>query len=114
LSHGQQRHPQEALIRSGVQSMKISASLLPGIQALSTLSNDGISKHDARNPEKTVLLLNFNSLDPALTETKCSFWHFRFEPHTDMQLMALTNFMASQSAIQKSTSSTRTTHSGRA
>ena len=63
--------------------------------------NDAIAKHNARNPDKTVLLLNFNSLDPALTEAKCSFWHFRFEPHTDMQLMALTKFMASQSAIQK-------------
>jgi len=93
--------PQEALIqlrRAIDEDIRFVASTVSSVvHAL----NDAISKHDARNPEKTVLLLNFNSLDPALTETKCSFWHFRFEPHTDMQLMALTNFMASQSAIQK-------------
>ena len=93
--------PQEALIqlkRAIDDDIRYIASTVSSIvHAL----NDAIAKHNARNPDKTVLLLNFNSLDPALTEAKCSFWHFRFEPHTDMQLMALTKFMASQSAIQK-------------
>jgi branched-chain amino acid transport system substrate-binding protein len=93
--------PQEALIqlkRAIDDDIRYIASTVSSVvHAL----NDAIAKHNARNPDKTVLLLNFNSLDPALTEAKCSFWHFRFEPHTDMQLMALTNFMASQSAIQK-------------
>src|SRR6266850_4115704 len=93
--------PQEALIqlkRAIDDDIRYIASTVSSVvHAL----NDAIAKHNARNPEKTVLLLNFNSLDPALTEAKCSFWHFRFEPHTDMQLMALTNFMASQSAIHK-------------
>jgi len=93
--------PQEALIqlkRAIDDDIRYIASTVSSIvHAL----NDAIAKHNARNPDKTVLLLNFNSLDPALTEAKCRFWHFRFEPHTDMQLMALTKFMASQSAIQK-------------
>src|SRR5258706_5293315 len=93
--------PQEALIqlkRAIDDDIRYIASTVSSVvHAL----NDAIAKHNARNPEKTVLLLNFNSLDPALTEAKCSFWHFRFEPHTDMQLMALTKFMASQSTIQK-------------
>lgn len=93
--------PQEALIqlkRAIDDDIRYVASTVSSVvHAL----NDAVAKHNARNPDKTVLLLNFNSLDPALTEAKCSFWHFRFEPHTDMQLMALTNFMASQSAIQK-------------
>ena len=62
---------------------------------------DAISKHNTRNPDKSVLLLNFNALDPALTEAKCSFWHFRFEPHSDMQLNALAKYMAAQRSIQK-------------
>ena len=93
--------PQEALIqlkRAVDDDIRYIASTVSSVvHAL----NDAIAKHNVRNPDKTVLLLNFNSLDPALTEAKCSFWHFRFEPHTDMQLTALTNFMASQSAIQK-------------
>ena len=93
--------PQEALIqlrRAIDDDIRFVASTVSSVvHAL----NDAISKHNARDLDKAVLLLNFNSLDPALTEAKCSFWHFRFEPHTDMQLMALTNFMASQSTIQK-------------
>ena len=93
--------PQEALIqlkRAIDDDIRFVASTVSSVvHAL----NDAIAKHNERNPDKTVLLLNFNSLDPALTEAKCSFWHFRFEPHTDMQLMAMTKFMASQSDIQK-------------
>ena len=93
--------PQEALIqlkRAIDDDIRFVASTVSSVvHAL----NDAISKHNERNPDKAVLLLNFNSLDPALTEVKCSFWHFRFEPHTDMQLMALTKFIATQSDIQK-------------
>jgi branched-chain amino acid transport system substrate-binding protein len=93
--------PQEALIqlkRATDDDIRFVASTVSSVvHAL----NDAIARHNERNPDKTVLLLNFNSLDPALTEAKCSFWHFRFEPHTDMQLMALTKFMATQSTIQK-------------
>ena len=93
--------PQEALIqlkRAVDENVRYVASTVSSVvHAL----NDAIAKHNERNPDKAVLLLNFNSLDPALTEAKCSFWHFRFEPHTDMQLMALTTFMATQSDIQK-------------
>jgi branched-chain amino acid transport system substrate-binding protein len=46
-------------------------------------------------------VFNFNALDPALTEGKCSFWHFRVEPHTDMQVNALTDAMVKQSGIRK-------------
>src|SRR3954465_9760705 len=94
-------NPQEALIqlkRAIDDDIHFVASTVSSVvHALS----DAIAKHNARNPDKIVLLLNFNSLDPALTEAKCNFWHFRFEPHTDMQLVALTKFMASQSALQK-------------
>lgn len=93
--------PQEALIqlkRATDDDVRYVASTVSSVVHALT---DAVSKHNARNPDKAVLLLNFSALDPALTEAKCSFWHFRFEPHTDMQLMALTKFMATQSAIQK-------------
>ena len=93
--------PQEALIqlkRALDDDIGFVASTVSSVvHALS----DAVSKHVARNPDKPVLLLNFNSLDPALTESKCSFWQFRFEPHTDMQLAALMKFMATQKNIQK-------------
>ncbi|MFN0040811.1 MAG: branched-chain amino acid ABC transporter substrate-binding protein, partial [Burkholderiales bacterium] len=93
--------PQEALIqlkRALDDDIGYVASTVSSVvHALS----DAVSKHVVRNPDKPVLLLNFNSLDPALTESKCSFWQFRFEPHADMQLAALTKFMASQKSLQK-------------
>ncbi len=92
--------PQEALIqfkRAVDEDIHYIASTVSSIvHALS----DAAAKHNARNPGQAILLLNFNALDPALTEAKCNFWHFRFEPHTDMQLMALTGYMATQASIK--------------
>ena len=63
--------------------------------------NDAVVKHNVRNPDKIVLFLDYNALDPALTEAKCSFWHFRFEAHSGMQINAITDYMAKQKAIRK-------------
>jgi branched-chain amino acid transport system substrate-binding protein len=63
--------------------------------------NDALVKHNSRNPDKTVLFLDYNALDPALTESRCSFWHFRFESHSGMQVNALTDHMAKQKSIRK-------------
>lgn len=50
---------------------------------------DAINKHNEREPAKRVLFLNFAAVDPALTNEKCSFWHFRFDAHADMRMAAL-------------------------
>ena len=50
---------------------------------------DAINKHNAREPAKRVLFLNYSAVDPALTNEKCSYWHFRFDAHADMRLAAL-------------------------
>jgi branched-chain amino acid transport system substrate-binding protein len=63
--------------------------------------SDGVSKHNARNPENAVLYLNYAAQDPALTNEKCSFWHFRFDAHVDMKLEAITNHIALQKSIKK-------------
>lgn len=63
--------------------------------------NDAIAKHNARNPDKPVLFLNFGAIDPALTNEKCTYWHFRFDANVDMKLEAFTNFMAQQKGVQK-------------
>jgi branched-chain amino acid transport system substrate-binding protein len=50
---------------------------------------DAINKHNEREPSKRVLFLNYSAVDPALTNEKCSFWHFRFDAHADMRMTAL-------------------------
>jgi len=63
--------------------------------------SDAVSKHNARNPDQTILFLNYGAVDPSLTNDKCSFWHFRFDADTDMKMQALTNYMAQQKGIKK-------------
>ena len=62
---------------------------------------DAVNKNNERNPDKLVLYMNTGAVDPALTNDKCSFWHFRFESHADMQLDVLTRYVARQSGVRK-------------
>ncbi len=62
---------------------------------------DAVNKHNARNPDKTVLYLNYAAVDPDLTNVKCSFWHFRFDANSDMKMEAITNYMVKDKSIKK-------------
>jgi branched-chain amino acid transport system substrate-binding protein len=50
---------------------------------------DAIGKHNERDPARQVVFLNYSAVDPALTNAKCSYWHFRFDAHADMRMSAL-------------------------
>lgn len=63
--------------------------------------SDAVAKHNERNPKNSVIFLNYAAVDPALTNDKCNFWHFRFDADGDMKMQALTNYMAQQKAIKK-------------
>lgn len=62
---------------------------------------EAISKHNERNPDQQVLYLNYSAVDPALTNEGCSFWHFRFDSHSDMKLAAITDYIKDQKNIKK-------------
>src|SRR3989344_3778560 len=62
---------------------------------------DAINKHNERNPGKEVVFLNYAAVDPDLTNSKCSFWHFRLDADTSMKMEAMTTFMKDQKEIQK-------------
>ncbi|MDQ2733935.1 MAG: branched-chain amino acid ABC transporter substrate-binding protein [Pseudomonadota bacterium] len=62
---------------------------------------DAINKYNERNPGKEVVFLNEAAVDPALTNDKCSFWHFRFDADTTMKMEALSSFMKDQKDIHK-------------
>ncbi len=59
---------------------------------------DAVNKHNEREPSRRVLFLNYSAVDPALTNEKCSFWHFRFDAHADMRLAALMQVLAADKA----------------
>lgn len=62
---------------------------------------DAINKYNERNPGKEMVFLNYAAVDPDLTNSKCSFWHFRFDADTSMKLEALTTYMAKDPKIKK-------------
>ena len=62
---------------------------------------DAVNKHNERNPGKEVLLLNDASVDPDFTNSKCSYWHFRFDADTSMKMEAITTFMKNKPDIKK-------------
>ncbi len=61
---------------------------------------DAINKHNEREPAKRVLFLNYSAVDPALTNEKCSFWHFRFDAHADMRMTALMDVFKDDKSIK--------------
>src|SRR4051812_7008440 len=62
---------------------------------------DGVEKNNTRNPDKLVVFLNYAAVDPDFTNSKCSFWHFRFDANSDMKLQAIVNSMVSNKEIKK-------------
>jgi branched-chain amino acid transport system substrate-binding protein len=63
--------------------------------------SDAVSKYNERNPGKEVLYLNDSAVDPDLTNSKCSYWHFRFDADTSMKMEAMSSFMKDQKDVQK-------------
>jgi branched-chain amino acid transport system substrate-binding protein len=62
---------------------------------------DAITKHNERNPGKEVIYLNDSAVDPDLTNSKCSYWHFRFDADTSMKMEAMASFITDQKDIKK-------------
>ena len=62
---------------------------------------EAVNRHNERNPGKEILYLNYAAVDPAYTNEKCSFWHFRFDANSDMKMESLTTWMTGQKDIKK-------------
>jgi branched-chain amino acid transport system substrate-binding protein len=62
--------------------------------------SDAVAKYNERNPGKEVIYLNDSAVDPDLTNSKCSYWHFRFDADTSMKMEALSSFMETQKDIK--------------
>lgn len=61
---------------------------------------DAINKHNEREPAKRVVFLNYSAVDPALTNDKCSFWHFRFDAHSNMRMAALMDVLREDRTVK--------------
>jgi len=62
---------------------------------------DALDKHNKRQPQRRALFLNYSAVDPALTNERCSRWHFRFDAHADMRLAALVDVLRGDEAVRR-------------
>lgn len=60
-----------------------------------------VENHNHRAQDHQVMFLNYSAVDPALTNEKCSFWHFRFDAHAGMRMHALTELLKGEARSRR-------------
>jgi branched-chain amino acid transport system substrate-binding protein len=95
-------NPQESLIQAQKAIDDGARILTQGNgSAVAAALEDFVTKYNDRNPGKEVVFLNYAAVDPALTNEKCSYWHFRWDANSDIKMQALTNYMKTRPEIKK-------------
>ncbi len=62
---------------------------------------DAVGKFNERNPGKEIVYFNFAANDPASTNDKCNYWHFRIDADTTMRMKVMTEFMKDRPEIKQ-------------
>jgi branched-chain amino acid transport system substrate-binding protein len=95
-------NPQESLIQAQKAADQGIRIITQGNgSAVAAALSDWVTKHNDRDPGQEMIYLNYAAVDPALTNAKCSYWHFRFDANSDIKMAALTNFMKTRPNIKK-------------
>ncbi|MDQ6618704.1 MAG: branched-chain amino acid ABC transporter substrate-binding protein [Pseudomonadota bacterium] len=102
LSYDNKVNPQESLIQMKRAVDEGARYIVQGNGSGVALAlTDAVQKYNERNPGKEVLFLNYAAVDPALTNEKCNFWHFRFDADADMKMAAMVDVIARDPKIQR-------------
>jgi branched-chain amino acid transport system substrate-binding protein len=89
-----------SLLRSAVDQ-RIGFVMQGNSSAVASALVDALNKHNQRDPDRRAIFLNYSAVDPALTNERCSFWHFRFDAHADMRLAALMEVLKDDRGVQR-------------
>jgi branched-chain amino acid transport system substrate-binding protein len=101
LSYDNKVNPQESLIQLRKALDEGARFIVQGNgSAVALAITEAVEKHNERNPGKEVLFLNYAAVDPALTNEKCNFWHFRFDADADMKMAAMTDVIAKDQKVK--------------
>jgi len=101
LSYDNKVNPQESLIQLKKALDEGARFVVQGNgSAVALAITEAVEKHNERNPGKEVLFLNYAAVDPALTNEKCNFWHFRFDADADMKMAAMTDVIAKDPKVK--------------
>src|SRR6476469_2266745 len=102
LSYDNKVNPQESLIMLKKAIDEGARIVIQGNgSAVAHAITDAVLKYNERNPGKEVLFFNYAAVDPALTNEKCHFWHFRFDAEVNMKMGAFGDFIAKNKDIHK-------------
>jgi len=102
LSFDNKVNPQESLIQLKKAIDEGARFVVQGNGSGVALAiTDAVQKHNERNRGKEVLYLNYAAVDPALTNEKCNFWHFRFDADADMKMSAMTDVIAKDANVKR-------------
>lgn len=69
--------------------------------AVAAALSDAIAKHNQRNPDTPIVYFNHSGVDNDLTNAKCNFWHFRFDPNVSMKIEGITSELAKDASVKK-------------
>jgi branched-chain amino acid transport system substrate-binding protein len=95
-------NPQESLIQAQKAADQGIRIITQGNgSAVGAALSDWVTKYNDRNPGKEMIYLNYAAVDPALTNDKCTYWHFRWDANSDIKMAALTTFMKDRPTIKK-------------
>src|SRR5215813_1050421 len=102
LSYDNKVNPQESLIQLKKAIDEGARYIVQGNgSAVALAITDAVQKHNERNPGKEIVFLNYAAVDPALTNDKCNFWHFRFDADADMKMAAMTDVIAKDTSVKR-------------
>jgi branched-chain amino acid transport system substrate-binding protein len=102
VAYDSKANPQDALLALKQASDQGIRYVTQGNSSAVALAiSDAIAKQNRREADHSVLFLNYAAVDPALTNDKCNFWHFRFDADADMKMFALTDAIAANKQLKK-------------
>lgn len=96
LSAQESQNALQAAIDAGARAVLTGGSGSSVVSALVTAA----ARHNERNPDRAILVLNHSSIDPDLTGKACNFWHFQFDANTAMKMKAIANYVKKQPEVK--------------
>jgi branched-chain amino acid transport system substrate-binding protein len=82
--------PSEALIALKAATDQNISIIIGGVGSnVAAAMEEGVSRHNARNPNNRAVYLNVSALSDEMTEEKCDFWHFRFSANVTMRVATM-------------------------
>jgi branched-chain amino acid transport system substrate-binding protein len=82
--------PAEALIALKAAMDQNVSVVIGGVGSnVAAAMEEGVSRHNARNPDNRAVYINVSALSTEMTEEKCDFWHFRMSANVTMRVATM-------------------------